>query len=109
MGISTCGKCGGRLKPGIAMGQTVYCGDEGTMSPAGPGFVIDCLKCEACGWSVTATPAPAEPVMLEIVLRADSCREHIRALWPIRHRRIEHREAIRSFAAQARHATGEKT
>lgn len=49
-----CRKCGGAMKPGIATGQTVICGDEGTCSPAGPGYVQQCLKCEACGWSVTA-------------------------------------------------------
>lgn len=49
-----CRKCGGAMKPGKAMGQTVECSDEGTCSPAGPGKLIDCMKCEVCGWSVTA-------------------------------------------------------
>lgn len=57
-----CRKCGGEMKPGIATGQTVDCGDEGTCSPAGPGFVQSCLKCSACGWSVAApAPQPAMP------------------------------------------------
>jgi hypothetical protein len=50
----SCRKCGGPMKPGKAMGQTLDCGDEGTCSPAGPGVVIDCMKCERCGWSVTS-------------------------------------------------------
>ena len=54
-----CRKCGGLMKPGKAMGQTVNFGDEGTCSPAGPGVLIDCLKCEVCGWSVYA-PQPEQ-------------------------------------------------
>lgn len=49
-----CRKCGGTMRPGIATGQTVDCSDEGTMSPGGPGKLIDCIKCEKCGCSVTA-------------------------------------------------------
>ena len=52
-GVRACRKCGGAMKPGKAMQQTVDCGDEGTCSPAGPGVLIDCMKCERCGWSVT--------------------------------------------------------
>lgn len=50
---SRCRKCGAEMAPGQAMGQTVGCSDEGTMSPAGPGKLIPCMKCSACGWSVT--------------------------------------------------------
>lgn len=50
----SCRKCGGAMKPGKAMQQTVDCSDEGTCSHAGPGRLIDCMKCERCGWSVTA-------------------------------------------------------
>ncbi|GAB3763660.1 hypothetical protein GCM10028796_17560 [Ramlibacter monticola] len=53
-GVQACRKCGGAMKPGKAMGQTMDCSDEGTCSPAGPGKLIDCMKCERCGWSVTA-------------------------------------------------------
>ena len=28
-----------------------------TMSPGGPGKIVDCLKCDQCGWSVTSEPA----------------------------------------------------
>ena len=58
------GKCkrrGGIMRPGIAMGQTWSAGVPDfpgqdtciTMSPGGPGRVIDCMKCESCGWSQT--------------------------------------------------------
>ncbi len=49
-----CRKCGGAMKPGIATEQTTSISDEGTCSTGGPGRVIDCMKCSACGWSVTA-------------------------------------------------------
>jgi hypothetical protein len=52
--VPACRKCGGAMKAGKAMAQTVDCSDEGTCSPAGPGKLIDCMKCERCGWSVTA-------------------------------------------------------
>jgi hypothetical protein len=58
---STCRKCGGAMNPGIATGQTYTAGAPDfpgdrhavTMSAGGPGVVIDCMKCHACGWSVT--------------------------------------------------------
>lgn len=58
---SKCKRCGGIMRPGIAMGQTWSAGIPDfpgqdtciTMSPGGPGRVIDCMKCEACGWSQT--------------------------------------------------------
>ncbi len=59
--IRLCKRCGGIMRPGIAMGQTWSAGIPDfpgqdacvTMSPGGPGRVIDCMKCEACGWSQT--------------------------------------------------------
>ena len=45
--------------PGIAMGQTFSGspdfsgGPVVTISPAGPGVLIDCLKCPQCGYSVS--------------------------------------------------------
>lgn len=48
-----CIRCGGPMKPGIATGQTVSTSGEGTCSPAGPGKIIECMKCSACGWSVS--------------------------------------------------------
>lgn len=48
-----CRKCGGQMRPGKAIAQTFDCSDEGTMSPGGPGKLVDCLKCEACGASTT--------------------------------------------------------
>ena len=47
------------MAPGIAMGQTFtgspdFPGREVvTLSPGGPGVVIPCLKCPACGHSVS--------------------------------------------------------
>lgn len=58
-----CKKCEGDMQPGIAMGQTLtgmpdFPGDRHatTVSPGGPGKLIDCMKCTACGWSVTGSP-----------------------------------------------------
>lgn len=56
-----CRKCGGGMKPSKAIEQTYTSGmpdfhgdDVGiTISPGGPGKLVDCLKCEKCGWSVT--------------------------------------------------------
>ena len=60
---ATCRKCGGTMQPGHALGQTYTSGapddlgsDGQTMSAGGPGVLIDCWKCEDCGWSVTADP-----------------------------------------------------
>lgn len=56
--FDTCKRCGDRLRPGIAMQQTATCGtpDLGecvTFSPGGPGRLVECRKCPACGWSMT--------------------------------------------------------
>lgn len=55
-----CKKCGGEMKPGIAMGQTAtglpdFPGDKHcvTVSAGGPGVLIDCMKCVDCGFSTT--------------------------------------------------------
>lgn len=56
-----CRKCGGRMLPGIAMDQTYvggvpdFSGDThaSTFHAGGPGKIIECMKCENCGWSVT--------------------------------------------------------
>lgn len=58
---TTCRKCGGEMRPGIATGQTYTGGDPDfpgdthstTFSAGGPGRGAECLKCSACGWSVT--------------------------------------------------------
>lgn len=58
---NSCKQCGGALLPGIALEQmwtegiTDFPGQNTcvTMSPGGPGQLIDCMKCEACGWSRT--------------------------------------------------------
>lgn len=52
--VDSCRKCGGFMKPGKAMGQTFAISNEGTCSPAGPGVLVDCMKCAECGWSVEA-------------------------------------------------------
>lgn len=57
----TCKKCNGPMKPGQAIAQTFtsgapdFTGDKHgiTMSAGGPGKLVDCLKCEVCGWSTT--------------------------------------------------------
>lgn len=52
-GGTKCRKCGSEMNPSKALDQTFYTSREGTMSPAGPGVLIDCMKCVSCGWSVT--------------------------------------------------------
>lgn len=53
-------KCNGDMLPGVAMGQTFtgmadFPGREVvTMSPGGPGVIVQCLKCNRCGYSVSA-------------------------------------------------------
>jgi len=56
---NTCRRCGGRMSPGVAMGQTVVGepdmgGDVATQSYGGPGRLIECRKCNRCGYSVGA-------------------------------------------------------
>ena len=53
-----CRKCFGKMKPGKAIQQT-YTGYPDfpncavvTLSPGGPGRLVDCDKCEKCGHSV---------------------------------------------------------
>lgn len=53
-------RCDGTMLPGLAMAQT-YGGAPDfpggavvTMSPSGPGKLTSCLKCSACGYSVSA-------------------------------------------------------
>lgn len=54
-----CSKCGGALEPGIALvdingGVPDFEGGEVvTMSPTGRAKIVDCLKCETCGHSVS--------------------------------------------------------
>lgn len=60
-GIVQCRRCGAEVKSGIAIGQTYvghpdFPGDTGmepgcTISPGGPGKVIQCQKCTECGHS----------------------------------------------------------
>lgn len=53
-------KCNGDMKPSKAIEQThTGCSDfiggtVVTMSPGGPGRLVECLKCSICGWSVSA-------------------------------------------------------
>ena len=58
-----CRKCGTEMVTSIAIQQTWtagipdFIGDKNpiiqTMSPGGPGELIPCLKCPACGYSTT--------------------------------------------------------
>lgn len=56
--IHECRKCGGEMQPGQAIAQTYtghadFIGGEAvTLSPGGPGKLVECSKCSACGWSV---------------------------------------------------------
>lgn len=58
-----CKKCGGEMRKGQAIAQTMsgtpdFPGDRHavTVSPGGPGRLIDYTKCANCGWSVTGVP-----------------------------------------------------
>lgn len=61
MTAPTCRHCHTPLTPGIAMGQTYVGGVPdfpgentiSTISAGGPGVVVQVLKCQKCGWSVT--------------------------------------------------------
>lgn len=56
-----CRVCGGTLRPGRALQRTVVAGgldfagdaEAVTFSAEGPGVLVDCMKCEACGHSTT--------------------------------------------------------
>lgn len=61
MSANNCKKCGGTMDAGKAIEQT-YTGGIGdfigdkypvTVSPGGPGKLVDCMKCKDCGWSVS--------------------------------------------------------
>ena len=60
---AVCPRCGGPMKPSKAIAQTWMGEPEWsgaticTMSPGGPGRLIDCLKCEKCGHSVSSPNA----------------------------------------------------
>ena len=67
-----CRKCGGEMRAGIAIAPTVVMGtpdfpgntaeSQGqTLSYGGPGRLVDCAKCAACGWSVTAGATQEKP------------------------------------------------
>ena len=58
-GDAACRRCSGAMLPSKAIAQT-YGGSPDfaggpvvTMSQEGPGRMIDCLKCERCGHSIT--------------------------------------------------------
>lgn len=61
-----CRKCGGEMLAGKAMVSTFtaglpdFPGDKRgiTMSPGGPGSLVDCMKCRNCGWSVSRGSEP---------------------------------------------------
>lgn len=66
----TCRKCGGTLKPGKAIAEAFSSSDEGTVNQAarvGHAPMENCLKCEACGWSVTTGGTGAEADAARIV------------------------------------------
>lgn len=53
-----CRKCAGQMRDGKAISQTFTGtpdfsnGEVVTLSPGGSGKMVDCMKCEDCGWSV---------------------------------------------------------
>lgn len=72
-----CLPCRRLLVPGIALlgtatGEPDFPGDTAiTMSPGGPGRLVDCLKCPGCGYSMIPPPRYHRmPVMLEVPVEA---------------------------------------
>lgn len=67
-----CKKCRKKMTPGIALQQTYTGtpdfpgGEVVTMSPGGPGRLINCLKCPGCGYSRTMTAGERAQEELEI-------------------------------------------
>lgn len=59
-GLVLCRRCGHQMKPSKAIAQTYggipdfAGGHVVTMSPGGPGKLIDCLKCVNCGHSISS-------------------------------------------------------
>lgn len=55
-----CCRCGGQMRQGVAMQSTLEGvsdftdGAVVTVSEGGPGRIVRCMKCAACGWSVAA-------------------------------------------------------
>lgn len=56
-----CRKCNGDMRPSKAIEQTwigmpdfIGTSHVATLSPGGPGRLVDCLKCSVCGWSISA-------------------------------------------------------
>lgn len=58
--MAKCQRCGGEMKQGKALMQTVSGspdfadGEVVPLSPGGTGKLIDCLKCSSCGHSVNS-------------------------------------------------------
>ena len=50
-GKKKCAKCGGEMKPGKYIQETVVGGV--TLSAGGPGVLTEGMKCSACGWTVS--------------------------------------------------------
>lgn len=56
-----CSRCDKEMQPGIALAQTFTAGSKDftsdayavTFSAGGPGKIIECAKCQSCGYSVT--------------------------------------------------------
>lgn len=55
--LCACPRCRGEMLPGIAL-ETTWVGspddlggDLMTMNPGGPGRMVDCVKCQSCGFS----------------------------------------------------------
>ena len=54
-----CYRCHGDMKQGIALVPTFIgtpdfaCGEVVTVSPGGPGRIVECMKCVVCGFSLT--------------------------------------------------------
>lgn len=70
---SACRKCGGAMVRGKAIPNAYTASDEGTVNQAahtGAAPLVDCMKCSACGWSVTEdVAAVSRPMSADEFLR----------------------------------------
>ena len=97
-----CKHCNGEMKPGKALQSTFnsgmpdFPGDKNvvTLSPGGPGKLIDCLKCSNCGWSM------AEPkgLFIDMIAEHSGLAEEMQAMDELTDERIielAHRKATK--------------
>lgn len=74
--FDACKKCGGLMQRGIAL-ENIMSGipdfpghhEAVTLSPTGRARLVECLKCETCGYSVTKQDKPSQDLRTTIATR----------------------------------------